>query len=429
VAELLIEILSEEIPAGVLPAARKELFEKVSAALKDARVGGTYFVHSTSRRLVIVGQDVADRQEGFQTEVVGPSSSAAFDADGEPTRAAEGFAKAQGVSLSDLKVVSLPKGEYVVAKKTVPGKPTPDVVAEILPPIVEKMTFPRMMRWGDGTPVWVRPVHSVLALFDGLVVPFTLLGVESGRTTVGHRTLSPGRLVIVGVSDYFAKLRAAFVEPDYAVRRSRLAQQAEALAADVGGVPAEDQDLLDVLAHLVETPGLVRGCFDDRFLALPEEILVTSMREHQKVLPVKKEGALAPYFIAVADHTGDPQGYIVKGNEWVLNARFADARFFWEADAKTPIEDRLAKLSSLQFQEKLGDYLRKTGRIQELAERLAARLGLNDRGPAIVRAARLLKTDLVTDMVREFTDLQGVIGGLYAKREGASEEVWQAIYD
>jgi glycyl-tRNA synthetase beta chain len=429
VPELLIEVLAEEIPAGVLPAARTELLEKVSGALKDARVGGTYFVHSTSRRLILVGQDLSERQADHETEVVGPSAAAAFDADGEPTRAAVGFAKAQGVSVDDLRVASLPKGEYVVAQKTVSGRPTADLVAELFPPIVERMTFPRMMRWGDGTPVWIRPVHSVLALFDGLVVPLTLFGVESGRTTVGHRTLSPGRLIVVSVQDYFTKLRASRVEPDWAVRRGRLAEQAEALAAEVGGTPAEDPELLDTLAHLVETPGLVRGAFDESFLTLPEEILVTSMREHQKMLPVRKDGALAPYFLAVADHTGDPQGHIARGNEWVLNARFADARFFWEDDAKTPLEDRLAKLSSLQFQEKLGDYLRKTGRIQELAERLAARLNLGEHVPAIVRAARLLKSDLVTDMVREFPDLQGVVGGLYARREGAAEEVWQAIYD
>ena len=428
-AELLLEILAEEIPAGVLPQAREELLRQVAEAIEEARLGGTLAVHSTSRRLILFGRDVAPHQPDLEVEAVGPSVAAAYGEDGAPTRAAEGFARAQGVAVSDLKVVTLPKGAYVSAKKTIPGRPAPEVIAELLPPIVTKMTFPRMMRWGDGKPLWVRPVHSVLALFDGMVIPFSLFGVESGRTTYGHRILSPGRIITSGVDDYLAKLRAAFVEPDLEVRRRVLAERALTLAQEVGGEPASDEALLDTMSHLVEWPGMVRGAFDESYLDLPEEILVTSMREHQKTLPVRRDGRLAPYFLAVADQASDPKGLIARGNEWVINARFADARFFWDDDGKVRLEDRLARLGSLGFQEKLGDYLRKTGRIQELSERLAARLSRNDLAPAVVKAARLLKTDLVTDMVREFPDLQGVVGGLYARREGEAEEVWQALYD
>jgi glycyl-tRNA synthetase beta chain len=303
------------------------------------------------------------------------------------------------------------------------------VIGEILPPLVEKMTFPRMMRWGDGTPEWIRPVHSVLALLDGVVIPMTLFTVESGRTTFGHRTLAPDRIVATGVSDWFEKLRAAHVEPDLAVRRARLEEQAWALAAEAGGEPADDPALLDTWAHLVESPCVVRGSFDPAFLELPEEILVTSMREHQKMLPVRRAGALAAHFLAVCDQTGDPKGLIARGNEWVTAARFSDARFFWDDDGKTELEDRLPRLGKLQFQETLGDYLKKTGRIQDLTEKLAARLGLSHLAGMLVRAARLVKADLVTDMVREFPDLQGVVGGLYARRDGEREEVWQALYD
>lgn len=428
--EFLLEILAEEIPAGVLPAARNDLLQGLAKVLADERVNGTFFVHSTSRRLIVVGRDLPESQPDYETEAVGPSVTVAFDKEGVPTRAAEGFARGQGVPVESLTRSVTPKGEYVVAKKTVTGCATSDVIAEFLPPLIEKMTFPRMMRWGDGRWNWIRPVHSVVALFDGLVVPFTLFGIESGRVTTGHRTLSEGRLVVTGVDDYLSKLRHAHVEPDFAVRRHILFEKAESLAAAAGGVPASDPDLLDTLAHLVEAPGLVCGSFDPAFLELPEEILVTTMREHQKVLPVRNaEGKLAPYFLAVSDHVGDPKGLIVKGNEWVINARFADARFFYEDDAKVPLEERLPRLGSLQFQEKLGDYLRKTGRIQELAERLATRLGKSEVSGHVVKAARLLKTDLVTDMVREFTDLQGVVGGLYAQREGEPDAVWQAIYD
>jgi glycyl-tRNA synthetase beta chain len=429
VAELLVEILAEEIPAGVLPGARSELLSRFSEAMAGARIGGSYTVHSTARRLVLVGESLADRQPDIDTDAVGPSVAAAFDAERNPTRAAEGFARAQGVSVDDLRVVSLKKGEYVVVHKTVPGHLTSDVIAELLPPIVEKMTFPRMMRWGDGKPVWIRPVHSFLALLDGLVVPFSLFGVDSGRTTFGHRTLAPARIICVGVADYFAKLRAAHVEPDWSVRRKVLEDRAASLAAEVGCTPASDPALLDTLAHLVESPVLVRGAFREDFLELPEEVLVTAMREHQKVLPVRKDGALAPYFLAVADQIADPKGLIARGNEWVVNARFADARFFFEDDVKVRLEERLGRLGSLQFQEKLGDYLKKTGRIQELAEHLGARLAKPELEGELVQAARLLKTDLVTGMVREFSDLQGIVGGLYARREGAPDAVWQALYD
>ena len=427
-SEFLLEILAEEIPAGVLPGAREDLLARVSNAFAEARLGGTLTVHSTSRRLILVGEGIAERQPDATLEDTGPPASKGFDAEGKPTKAAEGFARAQGVSVDDLSVVQLPKGAYVVAKKVVPGRPAAEVISEILPPLVEKMTFPRMMRWGDGGPIWIRPVHSVVALLDGLVIPLHLFGVESSRTTYGHRTLAGGRLIVMGVADWFAKLRAAHVEPDLAVRRARFEEQAKALAAGIGGEPAADASLFEAWSHLVEWPGLVRGAFDEAFLELPEEILVTSMREHQKMLPIRREGALLPAFLAVCDQTGDPKGLIAQGNEWVTSARFADARFFWDDDGKTKLEDRLSRLGRLQFQETLGDYLKKTGRVQDLAERFSARLSVADSS-SVIRAARLMKADLVTDMVREFPDLQGVVGGLYAKREGERDEVWQAIYD
>ncbi len=427
-SEFLLEILAEEIPAGVLPGAREDLLARVSEAFVEARLGGSLAVHSTSRRLILVGDGVADRQPDVTVDVTGPPASKGFDADGRPTPAARGFARSHGIPLDDLTVAHLPKGAYVVAKKVVPGRPASEVIAEFLPPLVEKMTFPRMMRWGDGAPLWIRPVHSVIALFDGLVIPMQVFGVESGRTTYGHRTLAGSRLVVTGVPDWFAKLRAAHVEPELAVRRAAFEEQAKALAEGIGGTPAVDPSLLEAWSHLVEWPGLVRGAFDEAFLDLPEEILVTSMREHQKMLPIRRDGALLPAFLAVCDQTGDPKGLIAQGNEWVTSARFADARFFWDDDGKTKLEDRLTRLGRLQFQETLGDYLRKTGRVQDLAERLAARLQIADTS-SVVRAARLLKADLVTDMVREFPDLQGVVGGLYARREGEREEIWQAIYD
>jgi glycyl-tRNA synthetase beta chain len=429
-SELLLEILAEEIPAGVLSQARNDLLRGVADALAAERIEGTFFAHSTSRRLVLFSRDLPEVQDDHEVEALGPSVKVAYDAEGRPTRAAEGFARGQGVAVEALRVVSTPKGEYVSVRKVVEGRFTSEILSEAIPAVVSKMTFPRMMRWGDGRNTWIRPVHSVVCLLDGLVVPFALFGVETGRTTFGHRTLSPGRVVVVGVDDYLAKLRAAFVETDYAVRRRTLVERAEALAAEVGCAAVEDAGLLDTLAHLVEWPGLVRGAFDAAHLELPEEILVTAMREHQKVLPTRDAaGTLAPHFLAVADHTGDPKGHIVRGNEWVLDARFADARFFWDDDAKVPLEERVPLLSRLSFQEKLGDTLRKAERVEALAAHLAGEVGLADAAPEAARAARLARADLVTDMVREFPDLQGVVGGLYARRDGEAEAVWHAVYD
>jgi glycyl-tRNA synthetase beta chain len=429
-SEFLLEILAEEIPAAVLPQARNELLQELAKALKDQRITGRFFVHSTSRRLVIVGRELPEAQDDIVLDTVGPPASVAFDKEGKATRAAEGFARSQGVPVESLSVANTAKGDYVVARRLVAGRPAPDVIADVLPAIVERMTFPRMMRWADGRYTWVRPVHSVVALFDGVVIPFSLFGIESGRITTGHRTLSDARLIIISADGYFTKLRSAHVEPDYAVRRRVLSDRADVLAAQVGGKPGADAALLDTWAHLVETPGLVRGSFDDAFLSLPDEILVTTMREHQKVLPVRgHDGALTPHFLAVTDQVADPKGFIAKGNEWVVNARFADARFFYEDDGKVRLEDRLPKLGALQFQEKLGDYLKKSERTRQLADRLASRLGKVALLPQVLRAAKLLKTDLVTGMVGEFPDLQGVVGGIYARREGEPEEVWQALYD
>lgn len=429
-AEFLFEILAEEIPAGVLPQARQELLQGVASALAEERVNGRFFVHSTSRRLALVSRDLPERQEDRDVDVTGPPASAAFDSEGHPTRAAEGFAKGQGVDVAQLVVVETPKGRYVSARRRIEGQSTFDVLARVIPPIVEKMTFPRMMRWGDGTPQWVRPVHSVIALLDGMVVPITLFGIESGRVTYGHRTLSSGRLIVTGVDDWFVRLRNSHVEPEQSARRRIVGEKAAALAEAVGGVPAEDAELVDQWAHLVEWPGVVLGSFDEAYLSLPEEVLVTSMREHQKMLPVRREnGSLAAAFLAVADHDADPKGFIRRGNEWVLDARFADARFFWQDDLKGRLDDRLGRLGKLQFQEKLGDYLAKTERMSALAGTICEMVGKPDLAPPAVRAASLLKADLVTGMVREFTDLQGIMGGIYAREQGEPEAVWQAIYD
>jgi glycyl-tRNA synthetase beta chain len=285
------------------------------------------------------------------------------------------------------------------------------------------------MRWGTGERSFVRPVRGALAVLDGRVVPMELYGVAADDRTVGHRVLSDGDFAVTGPDDYLEKLRARFVEPDPEARRVRILEDARAKASEVNGSIEANADLANTLADLVEWPGLVRGSYSPEFLELPEEVTVTAMRTHQKFLPVRGPSGLLPHFIAVMDNTEDRKGFIAKGSEWVLNARLADARFFFEDDVRQSLESRLPELEKLTFQDKLGSYRLKTARIQDLSEAIAVRVGRADLVEAVRTAGLLSKADLTTQLVKEFTDLQGIMGGIYARRERHPDSVWKAIYD
>ncbi len=428
--DFLLEILTEEIPAATLAGARDDLARGIAVALSEANLEPeSVQSFATPRRLVVWAKGIADRQADREESVLGPPAAVAFDADGKPTRAAEGFAKAQKADVTSLSVVDSPRGRTVAVRRTVPGRPAIDVLAEVVPRVVGTLTFPKTMRWGSGERSFVRPVRGVLALFGGRVVPLELLGVAAGNSTVGHRVLSDGPLTVTGAADYLQKLRGAYVEPDGEIRRAAILESARRLATQVGGRIDADSDLTAVLADLVEWPGLVRGAFDPQFLELPEEITTTAMRVHQKFLPVRAADGLLPHFIAVMDNAVDPRGFIAKGNEWVLNARLADARFFFREDSRETLESRLPELERLTFQDRLGSYAAKAARLEELSAAIAGVVGLPEIASDARTAARLSKADLVTRMVREFTDLQGVMGGLYARAEGQPEPVWKAIYD
>jgi glycyl-tRNA synthetase beta chain len=429
-AEFLLEVRVEEMPSGAMPGARADLARKFMDALTEAALPAeSVDATATPRRLVVVVRGLPLRQEDRVVDVSGPPVEKAVDAEGKPTKMAEGFARAQGVELAALRRVRTPRGEVLTARKTIPGRPTRDILAEITPRILASMTFPKMMRWGAGVHAFVRPVHGILAVFDREVVPMTVFGVASGDRTVGHRLYAEGEIQAHGFDEYVSRLRAAGVEPDGEERAAILLERARELAAGCGGGIEADADLIPTLADLVEWPGLVCGAFDSAYLELPEEILVTTMRVHQKYLPVRAAQGLTASFLAVMDHREDSRGLIVKGNEWVLNARLSDARFFFDEDVREPFSSKMEKLARLQFHEKLGDYLQKTGRVQELTEALGALVTRPERIRPALEAARLSKIDLTTEMVREFTDLQGIVGGIYARLEGRSEEVWKAIYD
>lgn len=428
--DFVFEIRTEEIPAPTLMPARLELARRLNEALaSEGLVPASSESYATPRRLAIVLRGLPERQADRATEVLGPPAANAFDAGGKPTRAAEGFAKAQKVEVADLVVVDSPRGKTVAARRSIPGRDAGDLLAEIVPRVVEELSFPKTMRWGAGDRSFVRPVRGVLAVLDGRVVPMEVVGVAAGDRTVGHRILSDGELRVTGPDDYLSGLRRAFVEPDGEARRMLILEKARKLASEVGGQIEAHADLANTLSDLVEWPGLVRGSFAPEFLELPEEITVTAMRTHQKYVPVRGPGGLLPHFVAVMDNSEDRKGFIAKGSEWVLNARLADARFFFEADVQQRLEARVPALERLTFQDRLGDYRQKTRRLEDLSEEIARLVGRADLVEAVRSAAFLSKADLTTLVVKEFTDLQGIMGGVYARRERHPDAVWKAIYD
>jgi len=412
-AEYLFELLTEEIPAWMHDAAQNTLREKL------APMGENVTITTTPRRIIFFLPQLADKEPDREQEVKGPPKKAAYDASGNPTQALNGFLKKNNASVDDV----IDAGDYVMIRRNIAGRAIGDILQERVPDIVGSLRWPKMMRWGTGEHSYIRPIHSIVSVLDGTHLPITILGVASGTTTVGHRTLAPQKIDVTSYNDYVHKLEEARVIVDVTRRRHVMAERARVLANQVGGTPAMDASIWVQWQYLTEYPGLVRAEFRRDYLALPEEVLVTVMRVHQKQLPIRNaDGSLTNYFLAVLDNDGDPEGNAAYGNSFVTNARFADAQFFFDTDRKKKLEERLPQLEHLQFQEKLGNYREKTDRITAIAQAIVDH-------PHINTAAQLCKTDLVTEMVKEFTDLQGRVGGIYARAEGYPDEVWQAIYD
>ena len=446
----LLEIGTEEIPArmidGALRDLRLALFNEFEAGRLlpdiDFNIDENIKAFATPRRLAIMAHGLRDRQPDTVQEISGPPVKAAFDTSGRPTKAAEGFARSQDVTVEDLKRIITPKGECVGVSKEVHGSAAVEILAVRVPPAVLSIAFPKTMRWGGGEFRFVRPIHWVIALFDDAVVDLTIAGVRSGDRTLGHRSLGKKWVTIRHSAKYRELLRAHLVEIDIEERRRVIedsligvARRHNAiLAAPPGsstGVEG-DPDLLREVTHSVEWPQVIDGEFNASFLDLPEEILVTAMRHHQKSFSLRGgSDRLLNRFLAVADAQGDPTGAIRKGNEWVLRARLTDARFFWEEDRRVPLEQHSAKLSRVTFHEKLGSYALKCERMILLAS--AVREAFERSGAAVSREAveesvRLSKADLTTQMVKEFPELEGIVGGLYARADGRPERVALAIY-
>ena len=428
--EFFLEVRCEEIPARMLQPAIREagtrLFEELLAKGLTPEEVKTGF---TPRRLVLTLLGVPAREPNREEETVGPPASVAYDGDGKATPAALGFAKKCGVDPEDLRLVTTEKGEYLGTTIRTEGRPAPVVLAEIVPRILSDLSWAKSMRWSEGEGPWVRPVHGVVALYDGEIVPFDFFGVPAGDSTIGHPVHSPESFEISDSADYEAKMAQRDIEIRFDERRRRLEEGMQEAATDLLGELVEDWELLDKLASICGIPGIIRGSFDAKYLELPREVLSASLRDHQSALTVESEGELLPSFLTVMDRADDPEGRVRSGNEWVVAARLDDARFFYGEDRKISLSERRGDLDHLVFHVKLGSYADKTDRITRLTRALCDVLGWEEEVADAMEAASLLKIDLTTEMVKEFTSLQGVMGGVYAREDGKTEAVWQAVYD
>ncbi len=429
--EFLLEIGTEEIPAGYLANGLKAFLKLTVELLGNERIeiGAKLEAFGTPRRLILLGRDLPQRQEDVVQEITGPPKAVAYDQDGHPTKAAEGFARKQGVSLDEILTIDTPKGEYLYVKRQIAGRPTGEILAGILPEVVERIPWPKTMRWGDVGFQFVRPIHWILALFDGEIVPFTVAGIKADALTFGHRFLAPDPVRISGIDDYLRAMREHFVIIDQKERERVIEEEIRSAATEVGGSPGTDPELLSTVANLVEYPSAVCGHFDEAFLRLPPPVLITPMKEHQKYFSVyNKNGGLMPNFVAINNTLARNEMVVKTGHERVLRARLSDADFFFEEDRKCPLAERLEDLKGVIFQARLGTSYEKVARFTELAEYLGKSI-LPDLLDDISMVAGLCKCDLVTQMVTEFPSLQGIMGREYARLEGYPEEICTAIHE
>lgn len=426
--DLLLEIGTEEIPARFMPGILEQLRSLAKAKLDEKRIQyEAAQTVGTPRRMTLILREVAEQQADKKSENKGPSVKIAFDANHVPTKAAQGFARGQGVDVNQLVI----KDGYVYAMVHEAGRSVAELLPDLLQDIIHSLNFPKNMRWGDLDMRFVRPIRWLVCLYGSDIVPFTVAGVSAGNTTRGHRFLSKGEIVIQSADDYFTKLAENHVMVDPEIRRKVIREQVEKLAMGQGGTAAIDEDLLEEVVYLVEYPTALCGRFEDKYLKLPPEAVITPMREHQRYFPVvSKEGKLLPYFITVRNGGTDYIDIVRHGNERVLRARLADAQFFFEEDQKVSLAQRVEKLKTVVFQEGLGTIYDKTGRIEKLADRIAESTGADSSlRNTVARGAKLSKADLVTGMVCEFTELQGVMGREYALLNGEEPAVAQAIFE
>jgi glycyl-tRNA synthetase beta chain len=440
--DFLLEIGCEEIPARMIDAAQNELAFRVGELLarESLRLPAGVSAPVTTPRRLSVASTIADRQMDVTENVTGPAVNIAFK-DGQPTPAAHAFARKAGVEVSKLEKVATPKGEYLAAKITKKGRSAAEILVENLPKEISSIHWPKNMYWRKPSERFVRPVRWLVAMLDSEVIPLAFEGVQAGNQSHGHRTLSQGVVQVPKANAYVERLRDAKVL-GRGEREQQIRKALDSAARTITGARwREDKSLLETVVNLTEFPSAVLGSFDREFLELPEEVLVTVMRDHQKYFAVEDaNGKLFPHFLAVLNTDGDPKGIIRHGHERVLRARFNDARFFWQTDQKHPLRERVQWLKHVTFQKDLGTYYEKTKRVQRLCSWLSELIrqgGRQIRPGVIHKAALLAKADLTTELVKEFTELQGIVGGLYARvqqldrdmADGTRRAIADAIYD
>lgn len=430
-SELVVELGMEEIPAWMIEGAAQQFAQKLIQSLKEARLAASVeAVWYTPRRIIVGLAGVPVKQEDVLETVTGPPKRVAFGADGTPTKAATSFAEKNGVSLSRIKIVQTPKGEYLTVDRKVRGVRTAEILKSLIPAAVAAIQFPKTMHWSPDKFRFARPLRWMVALFRGRVIRFQVADVTSDAVTSGHRFLGKTRLRVSSLAGLREVLQTNGVLAVPSEREARIREGLAREAAACGGTLNADEELVKTVVNLNEYPSVIRGGFDEKFLRLPQEILVTVMREHQKYFSVTgPDGRLMPVFLAVINLEAENAQKIRAGHERVLRARLADAAFFWETDRKIKLADRLDSLRKVSFQEKLGSYFDKSERLLAILPYLAEIGDATESLSDLQAAARMAKCDLVTEMVKEFTDLQGLVGGLYAKAEGYPETIWKAIYE
>ncbi len=428
-SDILFELGCEELPPKALDNLAESLFAGVVAGLKDKHIAldeAASHWFATPRRLAFVLKDVAEKQPDRTIQRRGPAVVAAFDENGEPKPAALGFARSVGKAVDELERLKTDKGEWLVATLEEKGLPTTELLPGIIQQAIKKLPIPKPMRWGSHDFSFIRPVHWVVLMADERVVPAEFFGLPAGNQSRGHRFHAPDSFTVESATRWADQLTQRHVQVDTHARRDNIRQQVESAAAERGGTARIDSDLLDEVNNIVEWPVALSGHFDEEFLAVPAEALISSMQSHQKYFPVLDEnGQLLPYFIAVANIESKNPAAVIAGFERVIRPRLADARFFWEQDKKIPLQKQAEKLQAMVFEKSLGTLADKTRRVQNLAEGLADANRLD--AAAATRAALLAKADLLTDMVGEFPELQGIMGGYYAREQGETEAVATAI--
>jgi len=429
--DYILEIGTEEIPAGFVSWALDEILRIAEAEFQTRRLSfDSMKSFATPRRIVLYVRDLAEKQEDLTEELKGPTWQQAFDANDHPTKAAKGFAKSKNVSVDDLEKRNVGGTDFAVAVLKKEGLSSVEVLKEAVPAVIKRLVFPKNMYWDETFIRFARPIRWILSLFGSDVVPFSYGALEAGRVTMGHRFMGARKIEIKSTDEYFGKLYDNFVIIDPEKRREKMLAGISAIEKEIVARAELDESLVEENLYLVEYPVPFVGSFDESFLEMPDEVLTTTMKHHQRYFPVRDEqGALKPYFIGVSNNRATNMAVVREGNERVLKARLTDAAFFWKEDLRIPLHRRVEKLKNIVHQEKLGSVYDRTMNIQAIAVALCDQNGWNDIRPHVERAAYLSKADQATAMVYEFAELRGVMGREYAKRSGEDERVALAVFE